>query len=286
MVVRPADRARRSGASPGSGGVLFTPWLAGERSPIDDRGARAGFHNLSLRTTRAEMVRVRAGGSGLQLPLAGRGGRAVHRSAGSVRSGPSGAGPPRPCGARSSPTSSTGPSSRSADPMHANLRGSALLAGSGPRARSRRMRSVAGAGDGHPPTRSGVASSATTGCSPNSRPSTAPRRACSSDSIGDGERRGRPGAGEHRLPDDKGVGRSRPGQQESLCLVAPHGSDGGQLGFGLDTLGHHRNPSLWARSTTAATMVGSCSGEPSPATKLRSTFRRSMGSPCRYSSDE
>lgn len=43
---------------PGSGGVLFTPWLTGERSPVDDRRARAGFHNLSLSTTRADMVRA------------------------------------------------------------------------------------------------------------------------------------------------------------------------------------------------------------------------------------
>jgi xylulokinase len=45
-------------ASPGCGGVLFTPWLAGERSPIDDRNARAGFHNLSLETSRAVIVRA------------------------------------------------------------------------------------------------------------------------------------------------------------------------------------------------------------------------------------
>lgn len=45
-------------ASPGAGNVLFTPWLNGERSPIDDRKARGGFHNLSLGTTRAELVRA------------------------------------------------------------------------------------------------------------------------------------------------------------------------------------------------------------------------------------
>jgi xylulokinase len=42
----------------GSGGVLFTPWLNGERSPVDDHRLRGGWHNLSLRTTRAEMVRA------------------------------------------------------------------------------------------------------------------------------------------------------------------------------------------------------------------------------------
>jgi xylulokinase len=50
--------ALATGAAPGSGEVLFTPWLNGERSPIDDRKARGGFHNLSLATTRAELVRA------------------------------------------------------------------------------------------------------------------------------------------------------------------------------------------------------------------------------------
>lgn len=42
---------------PGSGRVIFTPWLAGERSPVDDRHARGGFHNLSLDADRAVLVR-------------------------------------------------------------------------------------------------------------------------------------------------------------------------------------------------------------------------------------
>jgi xylulokinase len=44
-------------AEPGSGGVIFTPWLKGERSPVDDRTLRAGFLNVSLTTGRAELVR-------------------------------------------------------------------------------------------------------------------------------------------------------------------------------------------------------------------------------------
>jgi xylulokinase len=42
----------------GSHGVVFTPWLNGERSPVDDHTIRAGFHNLSLSSTRADMVRA------------------------------------------------------------------------------------------------------------------------------------------------------------------------------------------------------------------------------------
>ena len=44
-------------AAPGSGGVIFTPWLKGERTPVEDRTLRAGFLNLSMGTGRAEMVR-------------------------------------------------------------------------------------------------------------------------------------------------------------------------------------------------------------------------------------
>jgi xylulokinase len=49
--------AQVDSVAPGSGRVLFTPWLNGERSPVDDHTIRGGFHNLSLSTTRAQMVR-------------------------------------------------------------------------------------------------------------------------------------------------------------------------------------------------------------------------------------
>jgi xylulokinase len=42
----------------GAHGVLFTPWLNGERTPVDDHTIRGGFHNLSLSSTRADMVRA------------------------------------------------------------------------------------------------------------------------------------------------------------------------------------------------------------------------------------
>jgi len=44
-------------APPGSNGLVFTPWLYGERSPVADHTIRAGFHNLSLRTGRPEWLR-------------------------------------------------------------------------------------------------------------------------------------------------------------------------------------------------------------------------------------
>jgi xylulokinase len=42
----------------GSRGVLFTPWLNGERTPVDDHTIRGGFHNISLSSTRADMARA------------------------------------------------------------------------------------------------------------------------------------------------------------------------------------------------------------------------------------
>ena len=41
----------------GSGGVMFTPWLNGERSPVDDRTLRGAFLNVSLTTQRAHIIR-------------------------------------------------------------------------------------------------------------------------------------------------------------------------------------------------------------------------------------
>jgi xylulokinase len=42
----------------GSDKLIFTPWLFGERTPIDDACLRGGFFNQSLNTTRAHFVRA------------------------------------------------------------------------------------------------------------------------------------------------------------------------------------------------------------------------------------
>ena len=43
---------------PGSRGVIFTPWLNGERSPMDDHHLKGGFFNLALDSKRCDMVRA------------------------------------------------------------------------------------------------------------------------------------------------------------------------------------------------------------------------------------
>lgn len=44
-------------SAPGSGGVIFTPWLKGERSPVEDANLRASFLNMSIATNRSDLVR-------------------------------------------------------------------------------------------------------------------------------------------------------------------------------------------------------------------------------------
>lgn len=58
----PADALERlnalaMSAPPGSNGVVFTPWLNGERTPVDDPHVRGGWFNVSLSTTRADLAR-------------------------------------------------------------------------------------------------------------------------------------------------------------------------------------------------------------------------------------
>jgi xylulokinase len=43
---------------PGSNGVIYTPWVFGERAPVDDRTVRATIYNLSLEHSRAEILRA------------------------------------------------------------------------------------------------------------------------------------------------------------------------------------------------------------------------------------
>ena len=42
----------------GSGGVIFTPWLHGNRCPFEDPNARGIFFNISLETGKTELIRA------------------------------------------------------------------------------------------------------------------------------------------------------------------------------------------------------------------------------------
>ena len=149
---RPDDVYRRfddvaATAPPGSNGVIFTPWLNGERTPVDDHTVRAGWHNLSLATTRAELVRSVLEGVAFNSRWLLGDGREVRRPAVPVAATSSAAARSRSCGARSWPTCSTGQIRQVEHPIRANARGAALLAGlalgriDGRRHRAQRARS-------------------------------------------------------------------------------------------------------------------------------------------------
>lgn len=55
--LKDLDRVAAS-VAPGAGGVMFTPWLKGMRSPNADTAVRAAFLNIDIDTGRAEMVRA------------------------------------------------------------------------------------------------------------------------------------------------------------------------------------------------------------------------------------
>jgi len=115
-------------AAAGSGRVLFTPWLAGERSPVDDRRARGGFHNLSLRTTRADLVRSVLEGVALNSRWLARAvERFVGQPLGTVRAIGGGASSPLWCSIYADVLDR--PVEQVAEPLLANLRGAALIAG-------------------------------------------------------------------------------------------------------------------------------------------------------------
>lgn len=50
--------ALASQSRPGAGGVIFTPWLAGERAPFLDTNARACFVGISSATSQADLHRA------------------------------------------------------------------------------------------------------------------------------------------------------------------------------------------------------------------------------------
>ena len=118
----------RATAPPGRGGVLFTPWLNGERTPVEDRNLRGAFLNISLTTERAAPRPRGAGGSCVQRALAARRRRALHQAThAELRILGGGALSDLWCQIHADILNRR--IERVADPMYANLRGAALLRG-------------------------------------------------------------------------------------------------------------------------------------------------------------
>ena len=59
QMITDVDEANALAASApaGSNGVIFTPWLNGERTPVDDHTIRGGWNNVSLTNDRPDLVR-------------------------------------------------------------------------------------------------------------------------------------------------------------------------------------------------------------------------------------
>ncbi|MGH9297430.1 MAG: xylulokinase [Acidimicrobiales bacterium] len=120
--------ASAAGSPPGSGKVIFTPWLNGERSPVDDRRARGGFHNISINASRDDLVRAVLEGVAYN-------NRWLHDAVESfakrrldpIRMIGGGAQSPLWCQIHADVMERT--IERVALPLHANLRGAALFAG-------------------------------------------------------------------------------------------------------------------------------------------------------------
>ena len=116
-----------SDASPGSGKVIFTPWLAGERSPVERHDARGGFHNLSITTTRPDLVRAVLEGVAFNSKwLLDYVERFAGRSLGPLRLIGGGAKSPLWCQIHADVLGT--PVDQVADPQLAQLKGTALLA--------------------------------------------------------------------------------------------------------------------------------------------------------------
>ena len=112
----------------GSGGVIFTPWLNGERSPVEDRTLRGAFLNVSLTTGRAHLIRAVLEGVAFNarwLLEAVEG--FIRRPIPSLRILGGGAGSDLWCQIHADILGRR--VERVADPMYTNVRGAALFAG-------------------------------------------------------------------------------------------------------------------------------------------------------------
>ncbi len=111
---------------PGANGLIYTPWIYGERSPVEDFTIRAGVHNLSLEHTRADLCRAVLEGIALNTrwllkPFE----RNLGRQAEAIRVAGGGANADVWCSILADVLGR--PIQQVADPIQANVRGAALI---------------------------------------------------------------------------------------------------------------------------------------------------------------
>ena len=113
---------------PGAGKVIFTPWLNGEKTPVDDQRLRGGFHNIGMTTSLEQLVRAVHEGVALNTRwLLGHLERFVGRRLEPVRAIGGGARSAAWCQIYADVLGR--PIHRVAKPRMANARGAALIAG-------------------------------------------------------------------------------------------------------------------------------------------------------------
>ena len=157
--------------------MIFTPWIAGERSPVDDRNARGGWHNLSVQTGNADLVRSVLEGVAYNSRWLGEAVESfAKRRLDPLRIFGGGAISDLWCQIHADVMDRT--IERVAEPMHANLRGAALFAALGLGAISRdEVRELVPVDRVFEPNPANRAP--TTASTPSSRASTRPSARCS-----------------------------------------------------------------------------------------------------------
>ncbi len=117
-----------AGVPTGAGGVMFVPWLKGERSPVSDTAMRASFLNLGMDTGRPEMVRAVLEGVAHQMRwLLDASEKVVRSTFADLRTIGGGSQSDVWCQIHADVLDR--PLHRVADPLTVNLRGAALFAG-------------------------------------------------------------------------------------------------------------------------------------------------------------
>ena len=166
-----------AGAAPGSGNLIFLPWLNGERTPVDDHHLRGGWFNASLATGRRRPGALGARGRGPEHPVDEPGHREVHQAALRAPQLRRAAAPAPTLWCQILADVLDRPIRQVADPVLANARGAGLLGlgGAGPPALGRHT--VADRRSSRPSSPTPPTGPPTTGCSTPSSTSTRRTRA-------------------------------------------------------------------------------------------------------------
>ncbi|HYB98741.1 MAG TPA: FGGY-family carbohydrate kinase [Candidatus Limnocylindrales bacterium] len=110
----------------GSNGVIYTPWIYGERAPVEDRHVRAAIYNLSLENSREDIIRAVLEGVALNTRwLLSPFEKVLGRATGPIHMVGGGANSPVWC--RIFADVLRRPVRRMKDPIQANVRGAAFI---------------------------------------------------------------------------------------------------------------------------------------------------------------